>query len=157
MGTTTFSGPVKAGPLSQSTGSTADTKANVGSAVLSQSASFTQAGAVDPGVNTDIVLPPNSQIVAITFYVSAAFDTGTTLVDVGWVGPDGIVIPTSLVDDLDLAATGYHTATPGTNTSIAANWINSGDTDKMIVIPSSATGDGAAHIVVEYVQSNNLT
>ncbi|MBE85106.1 MAG: hypothetical protein CME21_21330 [Gemmatimonadetes bacterium] len=156
MGTTTFSGPVKAGPLSHSTGTTADTKANVGSAVLSQSASFTQAAA-SASVNTDIVLPPNSQIVAITFYVSTAFDTGTTTVDVGWVGPSGVVSATSLVDDDDLAATGYHTATPGTDTTRTANWINSGDTDMMIVMTSSATGNGVAHIVVEYVQSNNLT
>lgn len=156
MGTTTFSGPVKAGPLSQSTGATADTKANVGSAVLSQSASFTQAAA-SSSANTDIVLPPNSQIVAITFYVSTAFDTGATTVDVGWVGPSGVVSATSLVDDDDLAATGYHTATPGTDTTRTANWINSGDTDMMIVMTAAATGNGVAHIVVEYVQSNNLT
>lgn len=156
MGTTTFSGPVKAGPLQKSTGTTADTKANVGSAVLSQTASFTQAAA-SASVNTDIVIPPNSQIVAITFYVSTAFDTGATTVDVGWVGPGGVVSATSLVDDDDLAATGYHTATPGTDTTRTANWINSGDTDMMIVMTAAATGNGVSRIVVEYVQSNNLT
>ena len=61
MANTTFSGPIRAGTISNTTGTTlGDNVANVGQVVMCQSQAITQADGT-----TNIVIPANSQIVAI--------------------------------------------------------------------------------------------
>ena len=80
MATTTFSGPIKAGTISNTTGTTVGTNVkNVGQVLMSQSFSFaysTEGSATD----TTVVIPANSQIVSIEVNVETAFnDSGNDL------------------------------------------------------------------------------
>ncbi|MFZ8951556.1 MAG: hypothetical protein ACO20V_11845, partial [Alphaproteobacteria bacterium] len=83
MATTTFSGPIKAGTIRDTTGTTVGSdKANVGFVLMAQS------GNVVFGANgTETVvatLPANSQIYQIAVDVTTAFDAGTTnTLDIG--------------------------------------------------------------------------
>ena len=72
MGTTTFSGPIKAGTIKDTTGTTVGTnKANVGFVKMAQTASWTQS---TTAADTGIVIPANSQIVEISIYITTACD-----------------------------------------------------------------------------------
>jgi len=78
MANTTFSGPIRAGTIRDTTGNTLGTNvANVGQVVMGQSFRFTQAG-LNTSASTPIVIPANSQIVEITLYIDAADTSATT-------------------------------------------------------------------------------
>ena len=94
MGTTTFSGPIKAGTLKDTTGSTVGTDvANTGFVLMAQSANIVYAA---NGTTTTIAtLPANSQIFQITLDVTTAFDAGTTnTIDFGAVSYTHLTLPT---------------------------------------------------------------
>ena len=77
MGTTTFSGPVKAGTISNTTGTTVGTDMkNVGFTLMSQSAAITQS---TTAAASGIIIPANSQIVECYVYVTTAYDNSATL------------------------------------------------------------------------------
>ena len=77
MATTTFSGPIKAGTISNTTGTTlGDNIKNTGQVVMSQSVSITQS---TTAAATGIVIPANSQILEATVFVTTAWDTSSTL------------------------------------------------------------------------------
>ena len=83
MANTTFSGPIRAGDIRDTTGTTlGQDVANVGQVVLAQSFRFTQAG-LATSANTPIVIPANSQIVEITVYIDVAFDGAASTFGVG--------------------------------------------------------------------------
>ena len=87
MGTTTFSGPIKAGPIQQTTGSDLGTNVkNIGQVVMAQShAQSLSAGAIAAGATT-VVIPANSQVLFVHVDVTtvsndsnaATFSVGTT-------------------------------------------------------------------------------
>ena len=86
MGTTTFSGPIRAGTIKSTTGTTLGTDVNnVGEVVLSQHETITQAtNGVSAGVyTTSIVLPANSTITSIQLYVTAIWSGAATTLGVG--------------------------------------------------------------------------
>ena len=74
MATTTFSGPVKAGPVREGAGT------NTGFVSMAQSAAVTEVNAFG---TTDIIIPANSQITNVYVLVTTAFDNGTNTIDVG--------------------------------------------------------------------------
>jgi hypothetical protein len=79
LGTTTFTGPVKAGPIPNTSGSTLGTNVkNTGWVLMAQSSAFTQASGA-----TDIVIPANSQIVDIKVFVTTALTGAATTFGVG--------------------------------------------------------------------------
>ena len=68
MGTTTFSGPIKAGTIKNTTGTTLGTDvANVGQVVMSQTFAADLSGGALAASVTDVVIPANSQIVDCVF------------------------------------------------------------------------------------------
>ena len=141
MGTTTFSGPVKAGTIREGAGT------NTGFVVMAQSAEVTEVNAFG---TTSIIIPANSQIVDIKCLVTTAFDNGTNTLDVG------IAIDTDLyVDGMNCAAVGLVNMTAAT-TGTEANWKNVGTSDVTIVFISPGTGNGAGVLTVEYIQNRNL-
>jgi hypothetical protein len=76
MGTTTFSGPLKAGTIKDTTGTTVGTNvANVGYGVMAQSAVIDIAGA--SGTPTIGYVPANSQVISVVLSVTTANDDGT--------------------------------------------------------------------------------
>jgi hypothetical protein len=69
MGTTTFSGPLKAGTIKDTTGTTVGTNvANVGYSVMAQSAVLDIAGATT--TTTIGYVPANSQVISVVLSVT---------------------------------------------------------------------------------------
>jgi hypothetical protein len=154
MGTTTFSGPIKAGTIKDTTGTTAGTdKANVGFVLMAQSANVVFG---DDGTETVVAtLPANSQIFQITVDVTTAFDAGTTnTFDLG----DGSTV-NEYADALDVSSAARVLAT--SDVSQIGNLIDIGTTDVDVTVTYNQTGtaatDGAATVTVLYLQNRNLS
>ncbi len=151
MGASTFSGPVKAGPISQTTGTTVGTNvANVGFVLMAQSAVIDIIGATaaDQVVAT---IPAGSQIVDVILNVTTANDdTGTATVAVGTSGTATAFLPATSVKS---AAT-----TRGTLTNSAATDV--GATDIQVLADFTAQNGngtaGAATVTVLYLQARDL-
>ena len=155
MASTTFSGPIKAGTIANTTGTTlGDDVKNVGQVVMTQSSDVALTHATTTATALGIVIPANSQIMNINIVVEALFtNSSTTTIAIG-NGSD---------DATDIAAAHNVSATAvGPLKMLQASagaWDNIGSTDIElygITTANSATA-GKARIVVEYVQNNNLT
>ena len=155
MASTTFSGPIKAGTISNTTGTTlGDDVKNVGQVVMTQSSDVALTHATTTATALGIVIPANSQIMNINIVVEQLFaNSSTTTIAIG-NGSD---------DATDIAAAHNVSATAvGPLKMLQASagaWDNIGTTDIElygITTANSATA-GKARIVVEYVQNNNLT
>ena len=150
MGTTTFSGPIKAGTISNTTGTTVGTDMkNVGQVLMVQSAAISQS---TTAAASGIVIPANSQIVECYVYVTTAYDNSATL-----------SIGTSSTSTELCTAVAVSTANViklGSQATIADSdeWEDIGSTDVKIFTDSSATTSdaGVATLTVTYVQNNNL-
>jgi hypothetical protein len=150
MANTTFSGPIRAGNIRNTTGTTVGTNiANVGQVVMAQSQAITQASAV-----TTIVIPANSQIVEINVYVTAVWSGVATTFG---VGTTALATAFTAAGAVDGAAIGVLSVTPGTDATRTGAFIDVGTTDVKIAVTSTNTGTGAGVITVRYVQANNLT
>ena len=154
MGTTTFSGPIKAGTIKDTTGTTAGTdKANVGFVLMAQSANVVFG---DDGTETVVAtLPANSQIFQITVDVTTAFDAGTTnTLDIG----DGSTAD-KYADALAAGAQARVLAT--SDVSQIGNLIDIGTADVDVTVTYNQTGTaataGAATVTVLYLQNRNLS
>ena len=151
MGTTTFSGPVKAGTIKDTTGTTVGTDVtNVGSVVMAQSAviDIIGADALDQRV---AVVPANSQIIDVILNVTTVNnDSGTATVAVGSSDDADAFLPATNVKALG--------TTRGTLDTEATDV---GTTDLEVVADFVAgTEDGstgAATVTVLYIQNNNLS
>lgn len=157
MGITTFTGPVRAGNILNTTGTTVGTDvANVGFVVMSQSADVAQAtNAGSAGVyKTNIVIPANSQILRITILKTTAWSGVATTIN---VGTNSTATQLALAADNDLSTTlGISSVIPGSNATQVGNWKDVGTTDIQIWTKSTNTGTGVGIITVEYVQARNL-
>lgn len=149
MGVSTFTGPLKAGDIINTSGSTlgADVK-NTGWVVMAQSAAVTQASGA-----TDIVIPAGSQIIGIDVMVTAVWSGVATTFGVGTTA-DATAL--TAAGALDAAAVGPLAATPGTDATRAGEWNNVGATDVKIAVTSTNTGDGEGVITVTYLQARGL-
>ena len=80
MGSTTFSGPIRAGNIRNTTGTTVGTNiANVGYVVMCQQHVMDISGGAVAAEATDIVIPANSKIVDIIVDLEAAANTTTNI------------------------------------------------------------------------------
>jgi len=140
MGTTTFSGPIKAGTLKETTGSTVGTDvANTGFVLMAQSASIVYGA--NGSTTTIATLPANSQIFQITLDVTTAFNAGTTnTIDFG----DGTTAD-KYADALAAGSIARVLAT--SDVQVIATYNQSG----------SAASAGAATATVLYLQNRNLS
>lgn len=150
MAQTTFSGPIKAGTISNTTGTTLGSNiANVGQVVMSQSAAITQS---TTAAESGIVIPANSQILEATVFVTTAYDNSATL-SIGTSATStelATAVAVSTINTIKLASQATITD--------ADNWKDIGTTDVKIYTKSSATtaDAGVAILTVTYVQNNNL-
>lgn len=151
MGTTTFTGPITAGDVLDTTGSTAGSLRNVGFAELAQSAAIAQSATA---ASTTIVIPANSTIVAIDVFVTTAWSSATTTYTLS-VGTSSTA--TELVAATNANAVGKLSLTPGTDATRTGLWANTGTSDIQIFVKSGApdTTPGAGTIVVRYIQAIN--
>ena len=153
MATTNFSGPITAGQIRNTTGTTVGTDvSNVGFVVMSQTDTIAFGNTTDKSLS--IVIPANSQLVDIKVFVTTAFNAGTTnTLDIGIVGNSDLYVDGAACGTGGDAALGA--------TALVTNWTDIGTSDVKLAakyIPSgTAASAGAARIVVSYVQNNNLS
>lgn len=154
MANTTFSGPIKAGTIKYTTGTTVGTdKANVGFVLMAQSANVVfGANGTETVVAT---VPANSQIYQIAVDVTTAFDAGTTnTFDIG----DGSTAD-QYADALAVGTAARVLAT--SDVSQIGNLIDIGSTDVDVTVTYNQTGTaataGAATVTVLYLQNRNLS
>jgi hypothetical protein len=149
MGKTTFTGPIRAGNILNTSGTTLgqDVK-NVGSVVMSQTYPITQA-LTATALGTTIVLPANSHILNIQMLNTVAWDATNTL-SVGTTAT-----ATELVA-LTAMTVGLVALNPGTDATRTAAWDDIGTTDKRIFVKSANTGVGVGTITVRYIQAHDL-
>lgn len=151
MGTTTFSGPVRAGPIKYTTGTTLGTDvADIGEVVLSQYQAITQAGPSADGVfTTDIVIPAGSTITSIQLYVGVVWSGAASTLGIGTTASATALTAAGAVAGGTL---GIIAATAGADATRVGNWINVGTTDVRIKVTSTNTGAGTGWLVVNYIQ-----
>jgi len=150
MGMTNFSGPITAGNIRNTTGTTVGTNVeNVGYVLMAQSAVIDIVGA---SANTVVgVIPANSQVVDCILNVTTANDdSNAAAVTVGITGNTNAFIPSTSVKT---AAT-----TRGTIETVGTDI---GSTDVQVNAYFTATdgngANGAATVTITYIQANNLT
>ena len=151
MGTTTFTGPIKAGDVLDTTGSTAGTVKNVGTVITAQSAAITQIDTA-AAVATGIAIPANSHIVAIDVLATVAWDGVADTISIGTT-----TAANQLVSAGALTAVGLARLTPGTDATRTGKWIDVGTSDVIIYALSANTGAGVGVLNVRYIQAENLT
>ena len=157
MGTTTFTGPLKAGNVLNTTSTTVGGIANVGYVVMSQSAPVAQATnvAVAGLYKTSIVIPANSQILSISVLKTTVWNGVATTIN---VGTNATATQLAVAADNDLSTTlGISSVIPGDSSARALAWKDVGTSDVQIYALSTNTGTGVGIITVTYVQANNLT
>ena len=143
MGTTTFSGPVKAGTVREGA------SANTGSVLMAQSAVI---DIICATATTAVgIIPANSQIVDVILNVTTVSnDGGTATVQVGHAGDTDEYLPATNVKAL--ATTRGTIQTDGTDIGTSDQTVNA--------FYTAANGDGttgAATVTILYIQNNNLS
>jgi hypothetical protein len=152
MGTTTFSGPIKAGTIKDTTGTTLGTDVqNTGFVQMVQSKSVSTIGAT---ANTTVAtIPGNSQIINVTLDVIIVNNDGTAAT---------VSVGTAANGTAFIAATDAQTiARTQPVTAAIPNLFVIGTSDIDVIAVFAATdGDGTtgeAIVTVQYVQNNNVT
>ena len=154
MGTSTWTGPIRAGNIVNTSGTTVGQDvANVGYANLSQQVAISQT-ASERALGTSIVIPAGSAIYAIDLFVTTAWSSATTTYTIS-VGTSATA--TELVAATNANAVGRLALTPGTDATRTALWTNVGTSDVRIYVKSGAHNvtDGVGVLVVRYAQAIN--
>jgi hypothetical protein len=151
MSITTFTGPIKAGDVLNTTGTTVGSLKNVGFVEMAQLVAVTQSATA---ASTTVVIPANSTIVAIDLFVTTAWSSTTTTYTIS-VGTSSTA--TELVAATNANAIGRLSLTPGTDATKTGLWVNVGTSDVQIYVKSGApdTVPGAGTLVVRYIQAAN--
>ena len=147
MATTTFSGPITAGTIANTTGTTVGTNVtNVGFVKMAQTAIWSQS---TTAADTGIVIPANSQITEIIVNITTACDAAN--ISMGTTSTS-----TSLFTALaaGTAANVFKYGSTGTITD-GDTWADIGSSDLPIYIDFSAGTSGAGYVTVEYIQNIN--
>ena len=149
MGYTTFTGPVRAGNILNTSGITPGVDvSNVGQVIMAQSAAVVE----DGDVFTTISIPAYSQILSITFFVTADF---TNSVSIGNTIDGTTVATADYFTDPTVLTTGIVSIVT-TTTAQLDNWINVGYPDSQIVVAGGAGGGaGRGVLTVTYLQGPN--
>ncbi len=150
MASSTFSGPIKAGTIRETTGTTLGTNVkNTGQVVMAQSNNITQASGA-----TTIVIPANSQIIEITVYVTTAWTGVATTFGVGTTASATAFTAASAAAG---GTIGIVSITPSTDATRTGAFIDVGTSDVKIAVTSTNTGSGVGVITVRYIQNLNLS
>ena len=158
MGTTTFSGPIKAGTIKETTGTTVGTDIkNTGQVVMAQT--FSTGATLDSGASaanaTTVVIPANSQIIDIVLDKPTVMAGATCVFSIGdTVGGNATFLNAYSVT----VASGAGRAYPTTEAGGTLAWADTGTADvKLTWTSAGATSDGEIRATVLYQQNNNLS
>tara|TARA_R110002110_G_scaffold78135_1_gene205135 strand:- start:3 stop:473 length:471 start_codon:yes stop_codon:yes gene_type:complete len=151
MANTTFSGPIRAGNIRNTNGTTVGTDvANVGYVVMTQQYVADLSGGALAAVATDIVIPANSKVVNILVDLEVAANA-TTNISVGQAGGGAATFLNTLASGTSV---GLKTVTTQGGGTLA--WKDTGSSDlRLTVTSSAATNAGSAVITVMYAQAFN--
>ena len=152
MAQTTFSGPILAGTIKNTTGTTVGTDIkNTGQVLMAQTASVDLSSGAIAASALDIVIPANSQLVDIVFdSITAA--SGATNISIGKVGGAA----TAYVNTFAIGTT-VGLKRPTTEAGGALAWEDVGSSDvRFNVTNSAATSAGELRVTIMYLQNNNL-
>ena len=151
MANTTFSGPILAGNIKNTTGTTVGTDMkNTGQVVMAQSFAIDLSGGAIAAQASDVIIPANSQIIDCIFDVITAANT-TTNISVGFVGGAA----TALVNAYTIGTTAGRQY-PTTKAGGALAWEDIGTSDQRLNFTNSAaTNAGEVRITVLYQQNTN--
>ncbi len=157
MGTTTFSGPVKAGTISNTTGTTLGTDVkNTGQVTMAQtfSTGTALAGGASAANATTVVIPANSQIIDIVLDCPSAMAGATAVLSIGdSVGGNATFLNTFSIT----VASGVGRKYPTTEAGGALAWADTGTADKKLTwTTTGATSAGEVRATVLYQQNINL-
>ena len=153
MANTTFSGPILAGTIKNTTGTTVGTDMkNTGQVVMAQSLAIDLSGGAIAAEASNVIIPANSQIIDCVFDIITAANTSTNI-SVGFVGGAA----TALVNAYTIGTTAGRQY-PETKAGGALAWEDIGTSDQRLnVTNSAATSAGEVRITILYQQNNNLS
>ena len=152
MANTTFSGPIRAGTISNTTGTTVGTNMkNTGQVVMAQTHAIDLSGGALAAVATNVIIPANSQLIDIVFdSITAA--SGATNISIGKVGGAA----TAYVNVFGIGTT-VGLKRPTTQAGGALAWEDIGPSDVQFnVTNSAATSSGEVRFTILYQQNINL-
>ena len=151
MGQTTFSGPIRAGDIKDTSGTTLGLDvANVGSVNLSQMGKITESTLP---IDTGIVIPAGSSIVSIDLLIDKSF-SGAPGTDTASCGFNATA--DNLTDQDVINGNGLTSLTPNGDLSDIRNWINVGPSDVRVLFKNNTSGTGAGYLRVRYIQAAEL-
>ena len=152
MATTTFSGPIKAGTIKNTTGTVLGSSvANVGQVVMAQTFSLDLSGGAVAAQVTDVVIPANSQIIDCVIDIITAASGATNLSIGDTVGGAATVLNTFA------SGTNAGRVYPTTQAGAALAWQDTGVSDRRLTVTASAaTNAGLVRFTILYQQNNNL-
>ena len=152
MGTTTFSGPIKAGTIKNTTGPTVGTDMkNTGQVVMAQTHAIDLSGGALAAVATDVIIPANSQLIDIVFD-SIVASSDATNISIGKVGGGAAIFVNTFA-----IGTTVGLKRPTTEAGGSLAWEDIGTTDvRLNVTNSAATSSGECRFTILYQQNINL-
>jgi hypothetical protein len=157
MGTTTFSGPIKAGTIKDTTGTTLGSNVkNTGQVVMAQTFSTGSLAAGASAANsTTVVIPANSQIIDCVIDCPTAMGNATAVLSVGdTVGGNATFINSFSIT----VASGAGRKYPTTQAGGALAWADTGTADKRLTwTTTGATDAGEIRVTILYQQNINLS
>ena len=153
MANTTFSGPILAGTIKNTTGTTVGTDMkNTGQVVMAQSFAIDLSGGAIAAEASNVIIPANSQIIDCIFDIITAANT-TTNISVGFVGGAA----TALVNAYTIGTTAGRQY-PTTKAGGALAWEDIGTSDQRLNFTNSAaTNAGECRVTILYQQNINLS
>ena len=153
MATTTFSGPIKAGTISNTTGTTVGTNMkNTGQVVMAQTHAIDLSGGALSASATDVIIPANSQLIDIVFD-SIVASSDATNISIGKVGGGAAIFVNTYA-----IGTTVGLKRPTTQAGGSLAWEDIGTTDvRLNVTNSAATTSGECRFTITYQQNNNLS
>ena len=146
MGQTTFSGPIKAGTIQNTTGTTVGELRNVGSVNVMQTGVVKQ---TSTSFTTDIVIPANSLITRMYVFRTTVWNGAATTFGIGDTAAGDTFSPTNQAG----GTVGLMEVSPGTSVPRNKAWLNVGTSDVRLVVTNTNTGTGIGTLVVEYLQN----
>ena len=152
MATTTFSGPIKAGTIKETTGTTLGSNIkNTGQVVMAQTFAVSLASGAVAAAVQDVVIPAKSQIIDCVIDVITAA-SGATNISVG----DTVGGAASLVNTFGIGTTAGRKY-PTTQSGGTLAWEDVGDADiRLTFTNSAATNAGEVRVTILYQQNINL-
>ena len=145
MGTTTFSGPVKAGTIREGA------SANVGFVVMAQTSSWTQS---TTAASTGIIIPANSQITAITLTINTAPDSANLTLGTS-SSANEIISAAALGSATDVVLDIMVSGTKATGGGAILGDV--GTSDVTLYVDAASGTSGRGELTVEYIQNINNT